>query len=158
MKKTDKDFDQLSWHDCHIWGIGWRTGDPDKQDWTSDLEFDIDYIVEWVCTAPTECRFRVAPAMLVFHGITDSRINIDWGDSSLQVSLHPISIDGIDREPIQNQKVFLDRPYYRWKVRLNWPQSSEISFGAVGFTQTLRTEAVWTDQQYLSCDQRALLK
>ncbi len=48
----------------------------------------------------------------------------------------------------------LDRPYYRWTLRLNWPTASEISFGAVGFTQTLRAEPVLTNKQSLSLSER----
>ena len=50
---------------------------------------------------------------------------------------------------MQNKKVYLDRPYYSWRIRLNWPDSSEIVFGAVGFTQTLRAEPVLTEKQCL---------
>ena len=49
MIYTEADFDCLSWHDCHIWGIELRAGDPDDGDWTSDLVLDIDFIVEWIC-------------------------------------------------------------------------------------------------------------
>jgi hypothetical protein len=87
--------------------------------------------------------------------VTDPKIDIDWGRSGLQVSLHPASIDSIERELLRNQKVYLDRPYYRWSIRLNWPESSEIAFGAVGFTQTLRAEPVLSDKQSLSRSERS---
>jgi hypothetical protein len=99
----------------------------------------------------------VAPAILVFHGVTDLRINLDWGRSGSQCSLHELSIDGIEREMIQNQKVYLGRAYYRWIIRLNWPNSGEIAFGAVGFTQTLRAEPVLTENQSLSLRARSRL-
>jgi len=44
---TEADFGRLSWHDCHVWRVELRAGDPDEQDWTSDLVLDVDYIVEW---------------------------------------------------------------------------------------------------------------
>ncbi len=47
MVYTESGFDQLSWHDCHIWGLELRAGDPDEGDWTSDLVLHIDFIVEW---------------------------------------------------------------------------------------------------------------
>ena len=154
---TESDFDQLSWHDCHIWGLELRPGDPDEGDWTSDLVLDIDFIVEWLCGVDGGAQFRVAPATLVFHGVTDPSINIDWGDSGFRTALHAVSIDRIERERVQEQKVYLDRPYYSWRILLNWPKSGAITFGAVGFTQTLRTEAVLTDQQSLSPGQRRRL-
>jgi len=151
---TEADFDRLSWHDCHIWAVELRAGDSDDQDWTSELVFDIDYIVEWICGVGSGGQFRVAPATIVFHGVTDPRIDIDWGCSGFQASLHPVSIGSVERELIQNQKVFLDRPYYIWKIHLNWPDTSEIVFGAVGFIQTLRAEPVLTGKQYLSFKKR----
>ncbi|HEX9155373.1 MAG TPA: hypothetical protein VF819_07400 [Nitrospira sp.] len=157
MNSTEADFDHLSWHDCHIRGIELRAGDPDEADWTSDLAFDIDFIVEWICGVDGVGQFRVAPTTLVFHGVTDPKIAIDWGRSGFQVSLHPASIDHVERELIQDQKVHLDRPYYRWRIPLNWPSSSEITFGAVGFTQTLRAEPVLTEKQCLSSSERSRL-
>ena len=154
---TEADFEKLSWHDCHIWRIELRSGDPDEGDWTSDLALDIDFIVDWVCGVGRGGQFRVAPATLVFHGVTDLRINIDWGDTGFRVALHEVSIDRIEREVVRDQKVYLDRPYYSWRIKLNWPQSGQIAFGAVGFTQTLLAEAILTDQQRLSLRQRSRL-
>ncbi|MFQ5992883.1 MAG: hypothetical protein ACE5NA_10655 [Nitrospiraceae bacterium] len=154
---TESDFDQLSWHDCHIWRFEVRAGDPDEGDWTSDLVLDIDFIVEWLCGVDGGAQFRVAPAVLVFHGVTDLSINIDWGDSGFRSALHEVSIDRIERERVREQKVYLDRPYYSWRILLNWPKSGAITFGAVGFTQTLVSETVLTDQQRLSRRERRSL-
>lgn len=93
----------------------------------------------------------------MFHGVTDPRIVIDWGDSGLRTAIHPVSIDRIERAPVGDQKVYLDRPYYRWQVRLNWPAGGEIAFGAVGFTQTLLAEPVRRDRQHLSRRERSRL-
>ena len=71
MIYTEADFDRLSWHDCHIWGIELRAGDADDGDWTSDLV--LDSIMEWICGTGGGGQFRVAPATLVFHGVTDPR-------------------------------------------------------------------------------------
>ena len=79
MIYTEADFGRFSWHDCHIWGIELRAGDPDDGDWTSDLVLDIDFIVEWICGTGGGGQFRVAPATLVFHGVTDPKIAIDLG-------------------------------------------------------------------------------
>ncbi|MEW5975078.1 MAG: hypothetical protein AB1898_04640 [Acidobacteriota bacterium] len=151
---TEADFERLSWHDCHIWAVELRAGNPDQDDWTSDLALDIDFIVDWICSPGGGGRFRVAPATLVFHGITDPQIDIDWGRSGFQTALHPVSIDDVERERIPNQKVYLDRPYYSWRIRLNWPKGGEIAFGAVGFTQTLRAEPILSETQCLSRQER----
>jgi hypothetical protein len=155
--RTEADFERLSWHDCHIWGVELRPGDPDEGDWTSDLALDIDFIVEWVCGVGQGHQFRVAPAALVFHGVTDPKIDIDWGRSGFQVSLHPVSIGSVEREVMRDQRVYLDRAYYKWSIRLNWPDPGEITFGAAGFTQTLRAEPVLIEKQCLSLGQRRRL-
>ncbi len=157
MTYTEADFDRLSWHDCHIWAVELHAGDPDDEDWTSDLALDIDFIVEWICAVGGGGQFRVSPATLVFHGVTDLKIDIDWGRSGFQTALHPASINHIEREVIRDQKVYLDRPYYSWRIRLNWPDSGEIAFGAVGFTQTLRAEPILTEKQCLSLKERGRL-
>jgi hypothetical protein len=152
------DFEKVYWHDCRIWGLVFHSGDADEGDWTSDLVLDIDFIVEWICSVqegPTQ--FRVAPATLTFHGVTDLKLNIDWGNTGFQVALHEVSIDHISREQISDQKIFLDRPYYKWTIRLNSPKQGEIVFGAVDFTQTLRAEPVLTDKQCLSVQSRKRL-
>jgi hypothetical protein len=151
---ADPDFEKFSWHDCRIWGLEFRTGDVNEDDWTTDLVLDIDFIVEWVCDREGGAQFRVAPATLVFHGVSDLKVNIDWGNSGFQLALHEVSIDRINRERISDQKVFLDRPYYKWSIRLNWPQDGEIAFGAVGFSQTLRSEPVLMNTQSFSLRQR----
>ncbi|HSF33086.1 MAG TPA: hypothetical protein VLK82_21780 [Candidatus Tectomicrobia bacterium] len=157
MTYTEADFDRLAWHDCHIWAVELRPGDPDAGDWTSDLALDIDFIVEWIGGGGGRAQFRVAPATLAFHGVTDLKIDIDWGRAGFQVALHPLSIGHVERERIQNQKVHLDRPYYRWRIRLNWPNGGEIAFGGRGFTQTLRAEPVLTENQCLSLRERIRL-
>ncbi len=158
IKITEADFERLSWHDCHIWGLDLRVGDPDEQNWTSDIAFDIDFIAAWICGREGDAQFRVAPAELVFHGVTDPRINLCWPDSGFQVSVSLASIDKIEREHVRDQKVHLDRPYYNWRIALNWPKGGEVCFGAVGFTQTLLAEPVLTNEQHLSLRERDRLK
>jgi len=153
---SETDFDRLSWHDCHIWAIRFDVGDPEAGDWTSDLVLELDYIVEWL--RPTEGRFafRVAPATLVFEGVTDPRIAIDWARTGFQGALHPVSIDRITRERVAQQKVYLDRPYYSWRIALNWP-AGEIAFGAATFRQTLLADPLTVARQHLTRAERRRL-
>jgi hypothetical protein len=88
---------------------------------------DIDVIVEWICGAGGGGQVPVASATLIFPGVTDPKIAIDWGRAGSQVALHPVSIGSVERELIGDQRVYLDRPYYRWTIRINWPDSSETS-------------------------------
>ena len=154
IRHTETDFERLSWHDCHVWRLEVRAGNPEGRDWTSDLALDLDYIVEWRCGLSGGGQFLVAPATLVFHGVTALTVAIDWSRAGSSVALHEMSIDHIDRERQRPQTVHLDRPYYRWTIRLNWPESGTISLGALGFTQTLLAEPVLLDRQSLSRRER----
>lgn len=144
------DFERLSWHDNTVYGLRLEIGDPERNDWRSNLVLDLDHIVEWVCDGDGGCRFRVAPATLTFHHATDLQVAIDCGDTGGQVALHAFSIDAITRERIVDQKICFDRPYYRWLIALNWPPGGEIRFGASDFTLDLRAAPVLLDQQQLS--------
>lgn len=150
---THHDFERLSWHDDTLYGLKLEIGEPARDDWRSDLVLDIDHIVEWLCAADAAdggVRFRVAPATLTFHDVTDLQVAVDCGDSGGQVALHALSIDAVTRDRIRDQKVCFDRPYYRWRIVFNWPKGAEIRFAASGFTQVLRAEPLVQDQQQLS--------
>lgn len=153
--QTEADFEKMSWHDCHVWRIEFLVGEPDEDDWTGDLSFGLDFIVEWLPGRDGRFEFKVAPATLVFHGVTDPRIGIDWGSSGFQSSIHDVSIGEITREQVHNQKVYLDRPYYQWTINLNWPNGGTICFGAVGYTQTLLSEPIMSVKQRLSLKERS---
>ncbi len=143
------DFDGLSWHDDTLYGLRFDVGDSFQGDWHADLVLDIDHIVEWVRGEAGKVQFRVAPANLIFHGVTDLKIAIDWGDSGDRTALHGVSIDGIARQPVPDQEGYPAREHYRWRIALNWPKDGAISFGAQGFTQTLRAEPVLLAEQRL---------
>jgi len=152
---TEADFDRLSWHDNPIYGF---SIDNDVTQWKSDLVFDIDYIVEWLCGVGRTAQFRIAAATLTFHDATDLKVNVDWGDNGQQVAISEMTLDRIARQRVEKQLVCLDRPYYRWALRLNSPRpGGEISFGASGFTQVLRQEPAVCDEQKLEPSARAKL-
>jgi hypothetical protein len=160
---TESDFENLSWHDCTIWGFALRHGDPAEDDWTSDVVLDIDFIVEWVRSETCDLesggacvlQFKVAPATLTFHGVTDLRVELQSPSSGFQLVPPLISITSIQRERVQHQKVHLDRPYYSWTIKLdNCMTGGVISFGAVGFTQVLRAQPRLTKNQNLTLRER----
>ena len=150
------DIEGLSWHDDTLYGLRFDVGDSFQGDWRADLVLDIDHIVAWVRGEAGKVRFRVAPATLVFHGVTDLKIAIDWGDSGDRTALQEASIAGITREPVPDQEGYPVRAHYRWRIALNGPQGGEIAFGARGFTQTLRAEPVLLDQQRLPAGPRGI--
>jgi hypothetical protein len=142
-EQSAKEFAPLLWHDNPIHGLRLEIGDPDAGDWRSELVLDLDHIVAWTCgDTDGAAPFQVAPATLTFHHASDLRLAVDCGDSGGQVALHELSIDRVTREPVPDQKVCLDRPYYRWRIDLNWPQGGLIAFAASGFTLTLRAEPI----------------
>lgn len=145
---TETDFDRLSWHDNPVYGF---FVDNDVTVWKSDLIFDVDFIVEWLCAIGRTAQFQIAPATLTFHHVTDLKMSIDWGDSGMQVAVGEMVLDHIVRQRVEKQRICLDRPYYRWTLRLNSPRpGGEISFGASGFTQVLRQQPVLCDEQKLA--------
>ena len=146
-------FDQLSWHDNLVHGLRWEIGDPDRNEWHSRLILDIDYILEWVCATDGRPHFKVAPATLSFENGADLSIQLPDRGHGSQISLSPLSIDRIERERVTDQRICLDRPYWRWAIRFNDPRGGMICFGASGFLQTLRAEPVLTQQQWYPTDQ-----
>ena len=154
-RQTETDFDRLSWHDNTLYSLKIDVGDPDAGDWHTDLVFDIDHITEWVCGGDGVCSFRVAPATLTFHDVTDLRVAVDAGDTGCRMGLHVWTIDALTRERVIDQKVCLDRPYYRWRIALNWPQGGEIAFGASGFDQMFRAPPAPMEGQWIPAAERA---
>ncbi|MGI9463552.1 MAG: hypothetical protein ACR2OM_06415 [Aestuariivirgaceae bacterium] len=155
---THADFAGASWHDNYIYGVSIGVGDIAAGDWRAELVLDIDHIIEWVRGEAGGVQFRVAPATLAYHHATDLKLDVDWGDSGHQTAVNEASIHQITRTQIADQKICLDRPYYRWRIELNWPAGGDISFGASGYTQTLRSEPILQDAQKLVGPKRAPLK
>ena len=152
---TEKDFETTSWHDNIVYGLRFDVGDSFRNDWRSDLVLDIDHIVEWICGTAGGAQFRVAPASLIFHDVTDLKLAVDFGDSGHRTAMNELSIDAITRERIEDQKICLDRPYYRWRIAFNLPRGGEIGFGASGFSMELRADPVLTGEQRLAAADRA---
>jgi hypothetical protein len=145
-----------SWHDNLIYAIEIRAPDPENGDWRSDLVLDIDHIVEWICDADGRVKFRVAPATLVFHDVTDLKIQLDMGAASFgmadatPLALNELSIDVISKTRAPHPGQMPSLPYHQWRIALNLPRNGELSFGASGYTQTLRAEPLLLDEQRLA--------
>ena len=140
------DDDELAWrwHDNVIYGVSFDLGEPDEGDWRSDLILDIDFIVEWLCGAPGEVRFRVAPASLTFHDVTDFAIAADQGDSGGRNAIFEWSIDRVARQRLERSF-----DYWRWTIHLHSPPGGSLAFCASGFTQDQTAEPQLVDQQRL---------
>lgn len=150
---TGSDYDPHLFHDNAVHGFALRTADPGADDWTSDLILDIDHIVDGVET-DEGVRFRVAPATLTFHGITDLDVHLSSGTQGYQVGVSLPCILRVEREPVADQKVHLDRPYYAWRIELASHPHGSLAFGAWGYSLELRGEPVLSGEQSLSYRQR----
>jgi hypothetical protein len=136
-------FDEMSWHDNHVYALRIRKGD----DGSGELELDIDYILEWLRPSETSLAFRLAPATLTFREVFDLRIEIDY--AAVGAGITPFSISVIDREVD-------DVGFCKWRVELGWPKGL-ISFSARGFTQILRSSPVVSECQSLEDVERPAL-
>jgi hypothetical protein len=140
MRWTEKDFSEISWHDCHINSLAFEQ----DGEWQSDLVFNLDFIVEWLCqTGSKLCRFRVAPATLRFHDACNLRIQVKLAFKE------PLIIYGIERTHTAD----CNQGYSHWTMTLQSFEatgSNLIEFNASGFTQELIAEPVETSEQDLS--------
>jgi hypothetical protein len=141
-KWTDADFDSLSWHDNHVYGLSIREGSYGA----GRLVLDLDYITEWRCGLDKRCSFMLAPAELAFDEVTDLKVGIDYRGTSMG----PLSIGEIRRETIEETRRF---GRYQWRIIFNFP-ASEITFIGAGFVQELRAAPVESSQQSLGWEER----
>lgn len=150
---THHHFDELSWHDCAVHGMGFRTDCPEEGAWLHDLVLDIDFITEWICGADRICSFKVAPARLQFHDVTALKIDLDWGGQYGLVT-GPFDIDDITRALIGKESGCCQPPEYAWRITTAGLVGGEITFGATGFTQTLLCEPIEIGRQDIPYHQR----
>lgn len=139
-KWTEKDFEQMAWHDCRIHAIAFSMKEY-------EMAFDIDYILSWV--KPHEnsksFRFAVSPATLIFTNVYELSCDIPSMD---------ILIDSIERaNPVKpkNAAYIDDQLEYDWIITTS---NGNISFKAVGYVQYLRQEPIETNNQSLSLLER----
>lgn len=147
----DADF---CWHDNLIYALRLQASEPDLGNWRSNLILDIDHIVEWRCDAADGGRFRVAPATLTFHDVTDLRVLVDFGDSGFSQGINLMSIAAIRKQPVTTRNAAGVFEYYQWRIELNLPAGGEIVFGASGYTQTLRAAPKSVDEPWLPAGAR----
>ncbi len=136
---TTSDFPELSWHDNHVHGLTIREGPHGA----GELLLDLDFIVEWL-PAPEAFAFRLAPATLTFHDVTDLSISLAYG--RIGAAIGPFSIAEVSRETHDFATGHLS---FSWRIVVNWPEGL-ISFCASGFTQDLRAAPRVSTEQCLT--------
>jgi hypothetical protein len=142
---TDRDFDNLSWHDNHVHGFTIS----ESPYGVGDMTLDLDYILEWLKSESGSIQFRIAPASLTFHNVSDLKLALDY--ASVSAATGPFSIAGIERR-------FEHRERYTaivWIIAINWPKGS-ISFEATGFTQKLCGPSIIKAEQLLKKDEQQI--
>jgi hypothetical protein len=137
---TEADFEQMSWHDCRLHGVG-IVDDFDPH--LHELRLDIDYILEWRCCepAPEQTGFWISPATLVFEA-QHFQVNLPGGGDwilDIKRTLNS-SADSTD-----------------WLIRLN--TGGSITVTARGFCQYLRRAPIFvsTPNQSLETRQRGAI-
>ena len=140
---TDADYEDMSWHDNHAYGIQIQEGEFG----TGILVLEFDYILEWLRPNETEFRFRIAPARLSFMDVYDLKIDLDYETPTAAIS--SFSISEISREPVN----LPGSKHYKWTVGIDWPEGI-IRFKASGFRQILTGDIIETNQQRLTNEQK----
>ena len=146
---TDR-FEEFGWHDNAIHAFRISDGDDGC---SGNLILDIDYILEWISPSAQDGNFSfvVPPADLVFLEVTDLVISIDYASSS--AALQPMTIDEISREVVTYPNGYSE---FAWKIELNWPEESFISFRSPRMSQALKGESVRSTSQSLMPPQRTV--
>jgi hypothetical protein len=140
---THDEFDEMSWHDCHVHALRIVEGAYGA----GQLILDIDYIVEWLKGEEGKVRFRVLPATLTFLEVTNLRIALDYATPT--AALGPFAIHAIQRRVEHRERYDAQI----WNILINWPVG-EISFEARGFEQRGSGEPTVTDGQFLNPEER----
>ena len=137
---TEADFEEMSWHDCRLHGIG-LIDDFDPH--SHELCLDVNYILQWRrAAAGDECDgFWISPATLVF---TPESFHIHFA------GLSGSWIISIDRGAMISD-------CYEWLVRLN--TGGSITISAPGYRQYLRRAPVFiaAPDQSLETSQRGAI-
>ena len=139
------DFEKIHWHDNAIHSL--RI--VEAEDCAGELVLDIDFIAEWLPPVNNAFNFKIAPSDLTFHEVSDLIISINYAAASAAVG--PMTISEITRTVCSYPN---GHSSFTWRININWPPKSFISFQASGFTQVPRSEPVFSDAQYLSPSER----
>ena len=131
---TEADFEQMSWHDCHIHAFSFNDN--------FELLLDIDYIFEWVSPKKGSkyYKFWIAPCTLVFENVYNIELE----------SEHKLPIiDYIERSNAQRPK---NAEYIGKDLEYDWDIvmiSGEMTFKSIGFKQYVRLFPIFIGTQQL---------
>ena len=137
---TEADFEQMGWHDARVVAFAVR---PE----TYEVEFDLDYIVEWV--DPSErggnYSFWSAPATLVFENVRKLVLHMEPDPPEFEII-------GIERDEPSHELPLGTTPWgstirgpeWRWQFDLG---RGTLSFRSTGYQQYFRRPPLFVGQQ-----------
>ena len=138
---TEKDFDQMGWHDNKIYAITFNVNN-------SEISLDIDYILQWINPekGETDFKFKVAPSTLVFRNIYNLKIDFPILDN--------LFIEDIYRNnpsKPKNAKHIKEQIEYEWTIETG---GGDLIFNSVGFKQVLRKSPILINKQNIDLIRR----
>lgn len=138
---SDKDFDQMGWHDVHIHGLAFSTG-------TNELLVDIDYIFAWVDPEAPDPHytFWMSPCTMIFSNVHSFTAEIEWG---LGLEISDLSRERMEKYP--NGTPIEGREESKWTFDC---QEGAISFYSTGFIQVTRRKPTRAGSQAFSWAER----
>jgi hypothetical protein len=136
---TDREFEEMDWHDVQIHAIGLANEFPRR----TELLMDLDYILRWVNPLPPREYFSywLSPATLVFENVFKLDLNMQSEQLECQ-------IDQINREPKVTRNGAVTS---LWTLKLH---QGEITFWSTGYTQYFRRHPVLHHKQHFIRDER----
>lgn len=140
---TQETFDSSSWHDNYVHSLRFVEGAGG----VGELHLELDHILEWLDGDETSFLFKVAPARLRFFGVSNLRLQLDYGQSS--AAMGPFQIDGIERR--LERRLNYDATI--WTICATFP-AGEFEFEAVGYAQDLTGEPKFVKRQWLTPSER----
>ncbi|MDO5523422.1 MAG: hypothetical protein Q4G48_05185 [Bacteroidia bacterium] len=142
---TEKDYEQMGWHDCNIYGLIFQNDNANN--FSTDLIFDIDYIFKWVHPIPPKPNysFWISPCTLKFEDTFALIIDIDrrGGMTDMLEIADLFLINKVEQES--------NKWIYEWAIEL---QEGKITFKSSGFKQIIRQKPIKTESQVLSLEER----
>jgi len=142
-------------HDNLIHGVSFAS---DVGDFSSDIHFDIDHILEWLCCSKNmdESMFSVSRALLKFHDVSDLILDLSWGEtqySKFTGFRSGVFILDVKKENVESLLAKDDGSYYKWQILTN-NKNSIIQFGASSMSLELIGTPKIVNRQYLINSER----
>ena len=102
-----------------------------------NLELNIDYILKWAIQSNSTYKYLIATANLIFYDVLN-----------MEISIKSSFLNGFEIDRIVNEGNC-------WVIEL---QEGYLKFNSSGFNQVLIKDTIWKENQYLSEEERIVIK